>query len=65
MHKVYGTGSAIDTKLNKYSVAYNFGQFAAGVEIQKSEDKDATDNTLKDEYDSKSASITFAVNDKL
>jgi len=65
MHKVDGTGAAIDTKLNKYSVAYNFGQFAAGVEIQKSEDADTTTNTAKDEYDSKSASITFAVNDKL
>jgi len=65
MHKVDGTGTAVDTKLNKYSVAYNFGQFAAGVEIQKSEDADATTATAKDEYDSKSASITFAVNDKL
>ena len=65
-HKVDGTGgTGVDTKLNKYSVAYNFGQFAAGVEIQKSEDANATTTTQKDEYDSKSASITFAVNDKL
>jgi len=64
-HKVDGTGNDVDTQLNKYSVAYNFGQFAAGVEIQKSEDANATTKTQKDEYDSKSASITFAVNDKL
>jgi len=65
MHKVDGTGSAVDTKLNKYSVAYNFGQFAAGVEIQKSEDADATTATQKNEKDSQVASVTFAVNDKL
>jgi hypothetical protein len=65
MHKVDGTGTQIDTKLNKYSVAYNFGQFAAGVEIQKSEDADATTKTQKNEKDSKVASLTFAVNDKL
>jgi hypothetical protein len=63
-HKVDGTGTAQDVVLNKYSVAYNFGQFAAGVEIQKSE-MAGTTTTLKDEHDSKAASITFAVNDKL
>ena len=63
-HKVDGTGTAQDVVLNKYSVAYNFGQFAAGVEMQKSETA-GTGATLKDEHDSKSASITFAVNDKL
>jgi hypothetical protein len=63
-HKVDGTGTAKDVVLNKYSVAYNFGQFAAGVEIQKSE-MAGTTTTLKDEHDSKSASLTFAVNDKL
>ena len=64
-HKMDGTGANIDTKLNKYSVAYNFGQFSAGVEMQKSEVADSTTATNKDEYDSKAASITFAVNDKL
>jgi hypothetical protein len=63
-HKVDGTGTAQDVVLNKYSVAYNFGQFAAGVEIQKSE-MAGTTATLKDEKDSKAASLTFAVNDKL
>jgi len=63
-HRRDGTGTEVDVKLNKYSVAYNFGQFAAGVEIQKSE-KPHTTATQVAEYDSKSASITFAVNDKL
>jgi len=64
-HEVDGTGTAVDLKLNKYSVAYNFGQFAAGVEIQKSENANSTTSTSKDEKDSKAASVTFAVNDKL
>jgi len=63
-HRRDGTGTEVDVKLNKYSVAYNFGQFAAGVEIQKSEMPHTT-ATQVTEYDSKSASITFAVNDKL
>ena len=63
-HRKDGTGTAVDTKLEKYSVAYNFGQFAAGVELQKSEMPHTT-ATQVTEYDSKSASITFAVNDKL
>jgi len=63
-HKRDGTGTAVDVKLNKYSVAYNFGQFAAGVELQKSEAPHTTASQVT-EYDSKSASITFAVNDKL
>ena len=64
-HKVDGTGSAVDLKLNKFSVAYNFGQFAIGAEAQRSEKANSTTATSKDEKDSNSASLTFAANDKL
>ena len=63
MHRVEGTGTNNDLELDKYSVAYNFGQFAVGVEKQKSKDSAAAG--AQDEKDSTSASITFAVNDKL
>jgi hypothetical protein len=64
-HKVDAVASAVDTKLNKFSVAYNFGQFAIGAEAQRSEKANSTTVTSKDEKDSNSASLTFAANDKL
>ena len=63
MHRVEGTGSNEDLELDKYSVAYNFGQFAVGVERQDSKDTAAVG--AQDEIKSTSASVTFAVNDKM
>ena len=63
MHRVEGTGTKEDLELDKYSVAYNFGQFAVGVERQDSEDSAAVG--AQDEFKSTSASVTFAVNDKM
>jgi len=62
-HRVEGVGTKNDLELDKYSVAYNFGQFAVGVEKQKSKDSAAAG--AQDEKDSTAASVTFAVNDKL
>jgi hypothetical protein len=63
MHRVEGTGTKEDLELDKYSVAYNFGQFAVGVERQDSKDSAAVG--AQDEIKSTSASVTFAVNDKM
>jgi hypothetical protein len=63
MHRVEGTGTKEDLELDKYSVAYNFGQFAVGVERQDSKDSAAVGS--QDELKSTSASVTFAVNDKM
>jgi len=63
VHRVKGTGGNNDLQLDKVSVAYNFGQFAVGVEKQKSKDSAAAG--AQDEFDSTSISATFAVNDKL
>ena len=63
MHRVEGTGTKEDLELDKYSVAYNFGQFAVGVERQDSKDSAAVG--AQDEFKSTSASVTFAVNDKM
>jgi hypothetical protein len=63
MHRVEGTGTAKDLELNKYSIAYNFGQFAAGVEKQTSKDSAAAGS--QNEFDSVVASVTFAASDKL
>jgi hypothetical protein len=63
MHRVDGTGTKEDLELNKYSVAYNFGQFAVGVEKQTSKDSAAAGS--QNEFDSTVASVTFAANDKL
>jgi len=62
-HRVEGTGTAKDLELDKYSIAYNFGQFAVGVEKQSSKTSAAAGS--QNEKDSTSASATFAVNDKM
>ena len=56
------TGSK-DGKHQKLGVAYNFGQFAVGVEKQKGETAEATAD--QDETDTNRAGISFAVNDSL
>ena len=56
------TGSK-DGKHQKLGVAYNFGQFAIGVEKQKSETAEAA--AAQDETDTNRAGISFAVNDSL
>ena len=50
-------------KYKKYGIAYNFGQFAVGIEKQESEDAAATADQI--ELDSDKASVTFAASDKL
>ena len=52
-----------DTKLRAYGASYNFGQFTVGVERKDSEDDDGAG--LKDEYESNSYGLTFAVSDKV
>jgi hypothetical protein len=63
MHRVEGTGALQNAELDKFSVAYNFGQFAVGFEKQDSKDSAAVG--AQDELDIQAASVTYSVNDKL
>lgn len=62
-HRVEGTGANQNLELDKFSVAYNFGQIAVGFEKQDSKDMAATG--AQDELDIQAASVTYSVNDKL
>lgn len=61
--KQEGKDGAEDGKAERYDVAYNFGQFAVGIGMDKSETAEAT--ATQDEYEYKKAGITFAANDNL
>ena len=52
-----------DGKHKKYGISYNFGQFAAGIERQDSEDAAAAGSQI--ELESDKASLTFAASDNL
>jgi len=52
-----------DGKFKKAGIAYNFGQFAVGVEKQKAESIAATASQI--ETDTDKVSVTYAVNDNL
>jgi len=52
-----------DGKNKKYGISYNFGQFAAGIERQESEDAAAAGSQI--ELESDKASLTFAASDNL
>ena len=61
--KEEGKDGAEDGKAERYDVSYNFGQFALGVGLDKSETAEATAN--QDEYEYQKAGITFAASDSV